>query len=297
MRITKSVYGKCIGLMLSLFAVSNNVLAGSAYRDFEVEVHSPSSAQGLVYVDVNPKRPQKAYSYISGSPGQTAKVKANFGSTTDSHFRCELLAYPKPGYALAGFVGINDYNSGKKTNYIPHYELFLKTIYPLGQVEESDKLESDPIESSSYKFAAKKRAVYYAIFKPAVSVTVNVSKPGELEAAHMQTGISKYELNDIVVNGSINEQDIKYLKYLVEENSLIRIDLSKAHISSIPENAFSGCATLYEIKLPLSGLKTIGKRAFFQCHTLKKVVIPSSVTYIGDEAFGDCYTIEKGFNI
>ena len=61
-------------------------------------------------------------------------------------------------------------------------------------------------------------------------------------------------------------------------------------IRTIERNAFYNCTSLREIDLP-EGLERIEERAF--CNTaLESLVIPSSVTYIGEYAFTNCTALE-----
>ena len=294
--------------MFFLFIASNNALAGDTYyrdcdnyyRDCEVIVNSPSTAQGLVYVDVTNSRPSNAYKYHSSKPGKSAKLKANF-CILDIHdeYECRLLAYPKPSYAVAGFVTKEDYLAGRKNNFIPitpssRYIKKSGDCFTIAKRDESEKSEEDPTNSSSYSFSAKSTVEFYAIFKPATSATVTVSTPGSLQYELSKTGKGE-DINDIVVKGPINDQDIAYLRTLVINNNLIRIDLSGASISEIHTKAFEDCHSLYEIKLPISGLTKINSMAFVLCHTLKKVTIPSSVTEKSSDIYWGCYSIEKGF--
>lgn len=292
------MFGKGIATMFFLFIASNHVWAGDTYyRDCDVKVNSPSTAQGLVYVDVDTDRPSRAYKFHSSAPGQSAQVKANFKALL-SDYECRLLAYPKPGYAVAGFVTKEDYLAGRKNNFIASSSGDVyksgSSSFKIAKGYDSEKSEEDPTSSSSYSFSAKSTVEFYAIFKPATSATVTVSTPGGLKYALSQTGKGE-DISDIVVKGTINDQDLAYLKSLVNNNNLIRIDLSGARISVIPEKAFSSCYSLYEIKLPISGLTTIGSKAFSSCHTLKKVTIPSSVTYKSSDLFDECYSLNKGF--
>ena len=292
------MFGTGIVTMFFLFIASNNALAGDIYyRDCEVKVNSPSTAQGLVYVDVKAYRPSHAYNYHSSKPGQSAKVKANF-QTENNYYNCILYAYPKPGYAVAGFVTKEDYLAGRKNNFITSlYGPVLKSgdyEFNIAKRDESEKSVEDPTSSNSYSFSAKSTVEFYAIFKPATSATVTVSTPGSLQYELSKTGKGE-DINDIVVKGPINGQDIAYLRTLVKKNNLIRIDLSGASISEIHTKAFEDCHSLYEIKLPISGLTKINSMAFVLCHTLKKVTIPSSVTEKSSDIYWGCYSIEKGF--
>ena len=70
--------------------------------------------------------------------------------------------------------------------------------------------------------------------------------------------------------------------------SLSLIDISHA-ITSIPDEAFSGCTNLYNS--PISGqnknLVSIGKKAFSGAK-FSEIIIPSNITSIGEGAFDDC---------
>ncbi|MDD4820952.1 MAG: leucine-rich repeat domain-containing protein [Bacteroidales bacterium] len=61
-------------------------------------------------------------------------------------------------------------------------------------------------------------------------------------------------------------------------------------VTSIGDNAFSGCSLLASITLP-SGVTLIGDRAFYYCNSLTSITIPSGVTLIGDWAFYDCSSL------
>ena len=69
--------------------------------------------------------------------------------------------------------------------------------------------------------------------------------------------------------------------YSVKEGTRIICDL-----------AFSFCSSLSEIVIP-SSVTSIGDGAFSCCHSLSEIVIPSSVTSIGDHAFSDCDSLSE----
>lgn len=285
-------FGKSIVTMLIFFSVSNNTWAGdTAYRDCEVKLNSPSSAQGLVYVNDHFNREKKAYKYISPQPCQNAIVQSNFGSKL-SYFKCILYAFPKPGYTIAGFVTKEDYLAGRKTNYI---DIKAGTWLSIGEpITDNEMPEEDPIDSPSYSYSPKTKAEFYAIFKPSVTKTVTVQSPGGLKYALSQI-TNGDKCDELIINGPIWEDDFEYLKSLVNDKNLIRIDLSNAKFSVLPERAFSGCHSLYEVKLPTNGLKEIGYGAFYECRNLKKVIIPASVTKRAEAIFDECDCIKKGF--
>ena len=77
--------------------------------------------------------------------------------------------------------------------------------------------------------------------------------------------------------------------YLVEngEAKLLTDLIIPDCITSINEDAFSGCFSLRSVTIPDS-VTSIGYRAFYRCSRLTSITIPDSVTSIGEEAFSYC---------
>ena len=108
----------------------------------------------------------------------------------------------------------------------------------------------------------------------------------------LSTEKTKEEFNEAFVD----EWGVKYSKdgrkllaapgelsgaYSVKEGTRIICDL-----------AFSFCSSLSEIVIP-SSVTSIGDGAFSCCHSLSEIVIPSSVTSIGDHAFSGCDSLSE----
>lgn len=267
------------------------------YADCQITLKSPSSAQGLVYVDMSSLEKGTKNPTYQSSPGSTAQLKANLSSS--SGYQAYLLAYPRDGYVLDGFVTEDYYNAGNRssTYFIKDNDKVCKSgsyvkLMPVDTLRDVKTV--NPINSSSYSFSAKAFSNLYAVFRSAKSETVTVSAPGQLQAAIESTATGD-QLDGVVVRGAIDSLDIAYLKKLTRDKNLVRIDLSQARISRIGNSAFSSCSKLYEVKLPTSGLREIGDKAFQWCYSLKKVIIPSSVTKRGVDIFDRCTSIN--FNI
>lgn len=267
------------------------------YGDCHVTVKSPSSAQGLVYVthDLSDSRIVAGKNpALQSAPGVTAQLKANLSST--SGYSVRLIAFPKPGYVLDGFVTEESYQAGKRSSayFIKEYEKTKRSgdIVKLIPIDTLRDVKEDPVSKAGYRFTPKATSTVYAIFRPAKTETVSVSTPGTLKDAILQTATGD-QIDGIVVRGAIDSTDVAYLDNLSRNQNLVRIDLSQARISRLGNSAFSGCSKLYEVKLPTSGLKEIGNRAFAYCYSLKKPVIPASVTKQGEDLFYECTTINR----
>ena len=267
------------------------------YRDFDIKATSPSSAQGIVYVDQkygSTSESAKKREVMHTGPGQTSQLKANISCGGSSSYQCRLYAFPKDGYVLGGFVTKADYQAKRtsSTYYIKSSENKTLTNGGLAVLAKVDTLSDpreDPVGTLSYRYSPKEHLEVVAIFKQPVTKTVTTS--GDLKQA--VTNAQALEAEKLIVKGQVYSADFSFLKSMCNNNNLSRIDLSQASVAEIPENAFSYCKTLVEIKLPARGLGRIGTKAFYDCDCLKKPIIPAGTT-LGEQVFDDCLRIKKG---
>ena len=94
----------------------------------------------------------------------------------------------------------------------------------------------------------------------------------------------------------IDEWGVKYSK---DGRKLLKVPKELSGAYSIKEGtriicnkAFSFCGSLSKIIIP-SSVTSIGDNAFMGCRSLLDIVIPSSVTSIGDDAFFACSSLSK----
>ncbi len=248
------------------------------YRDFHVRLSAEPAYMGFVRIK-DKEAFRDNYLTEEGTVGTQSELKANLRADFVQNYCCRFIAYPIAGYTIAGFVNKADFRQGEDMS-----SYFLKASdgrikrsgdnVDLAKPDESSDPTSDPTEQSRYKFNAKGVQEYVAVFRKAVSHHVTTEKPGTLaEAVAKQSAI---DTDNIIISGPLDSLDVEFLRTMVKEHNLIRIDLSKAQISHIPEHALWS-TNLYEIRLPESGLESIGLGAFSFCWSLLPFNVPEGV--------------------
>lgn len=134
-----------------------------------------------------------------------------------------------------------------------------------------------------------------------VSRTFTGLAPGELNTKLTVGEFST--ITDLTLSGSIDARDFLFIRQKMP--ALAAIDLSNVTVAAytgkeglegnvqatFPANAlvssFSGNTSLTSVVLPQS-ITMIGENAFFNCKNLKSVTMPSALTSIGKQAFMYC---------
>ncbi len=252
-------------------------------RDFETNLSSqPDAACGVVYIHDSEKRVTH-----ETAPGPQACKRINkqaYG--LGGSYTTTLMAYPKAGYVLDGFVKAEQYVPGKDMTpfYLRDTDGRIKkggATYLLGTATEKDKSSGDPMKKAGYKFQAQAKTNLCAVFREAISRTIYNNQPGNLYKKIAAQDAQ--DADNLIIHGPLNERDIMYLRQLCLTENLVRIDLGNATIDELPYAAFRGTG-LYEIRLPQRGLKRIADNAFAGCRSLLSVTLPPQAE-VGDNVF------------
>ena len=114
-----------------------------------------------------------------------------------------------------------------------------------------------------------------------VRVTV---KAGELKTKVEKGQVLPQNIAALLIEGSLNEKDLQYIRENLK--NLKTLDLEKTSLTAIPKSAFQNMASLENVVLP-SSATAIGEQAFKGCEHLTSVNL-SMVEKIGTSAFEGC---------
>ena len=105
----------------------------------------------------------------------------------------------------------------------------------------------------------------------------------------IQINVDKANMVYSSVNGVLFNQDKTELIRYPEGKTYTSYAIPNS-VTSIGDDAFSGCSSLTSITIP-NGVTSIGNYAFSNCSSLTSITIPDSVTSIGDSAFWWCVSL------
>ena len=112
------------------------------------------------------------------------------------------------------------------------------------------------------------------------TLTLHVATPGTLADLIFDAGTRPVLVAKLTLTGTLNDADFTCMRETM--TSLVDVDLSG--ITNTSGVNFNGKARLVRIILP-TNLTSIGDDAFYDCDGLTSITIPNNVTSIGDFAF------------
>lgn len=277
------------------------------YRQCTVRLESSSSERGLVYIASG----EGCNVGSKPEPGSMSRLEGVFAARMNEPYHCSLIAFPIAGYVLDGFVEHKRYvdaGNEKKTdtNLAAYYfhdkdggRLRSGGSYRLSMPDQQHDTTNEPKfrqQSVMDGYSESQVATTFipcAVFREAKSQTVVTQQAGTLEQTVNRR--DAIDVDNLTVVGPLNATDMTFLRTMVTQHNLVRINLDDAKLAEIPAGTFRD-TPLYELQLPHSGLERIGSKAFANCRTLLGFEIPTG-TDIADDAFDGCASINLAINV
>ncbi len=95
------------------------------------------------------------------------------------------------------------------------------------------------------------------------------------------------------INFATDENLLRISKAIAGASAVIDLDLSQSDgLTSIAGSDFYGVGNLRSVILP-NTVSSIGERAFLGCDTLQSIIIPNNVDSIGESAFSGCRNLKE----
>ena len=103
-----------------------------------------------------------------------------------------------------------------------------------------------------------------------------------------------------IINDDIDNLQVEVMRHVDGRNVTGAIDIPSSvyngtdeyKVVSIREQAFRGCSNLTNIILPDS-MTNLGDATFYECINLKSITLPDNITSIGEHVFHDCNNLES----
>ena len=126
-------------------------------------------------------------------------------------------------------------------------------------------------------------------------IVVNIDAEGKADGGHRFVKIddTNFYIDDIKYTISqgdlhVSGYDSEHFKGEAKFITTLKYDGREMHVVEIVQKAFYGCTSITSVVIP-SSVTSIGEWAFYGCTNLTSAPIPSSVTSIGERAFQGCY--------
>lgn len=210
------------------------------------------------------------------------------------------------------YIGINAFQFCDSLNTIysysliaPYLNLYVAGDQVFGGVNKTTCVLYVPKGSKGSYLAAKDWQTFQTIKEMDGVLGIN-SVAGGLSAALVAAGKDKTIITNLTITGSIDARDIKFIRdsmlnvteinlkgvkveaYEGSEGTLVGSYIYKA--DNLPINSFKNCSRLTSVLLPTS-ITSIGDNAFENCDGLALMSIPNSVASIGKAAFTGCKSL------
>lgn len=152
----------------------------------------------------------------------------------------------------------------------------------------------DEVGVKHYVYEAVKDGVTYE--SPVITVAANGSElyPGfdENNKCVVDGIVYKYNHDNYVTVDGMSERE----DYINIPSSVV-IGGNEYIVTSIGDYAFGGCSYLKNVNISSRNMYYLGYKSFYGCKGLESVILPSSVTCIGDDAFTNCDMNKLKFTI
>lgn len=280
----EKIFGLFLVVLMTVCSYPTSWAGGTSYyKNLSFTVKNPETAKGRVYL-----RPHNdsdtTYCTISKDL-KIAKVEGNF-SDNYGKFQVDLFVFPSDGYVLDCLSTPRAYSNGNyRSEYIGNTQGYpiSSSVLTIDADTTTNCTKTRPAQGSYIRPISSQEL--YAIFIPAKKMTVRNSIAGKVSSV-VNAGQFGEAANDLIVTGPLNGTDLKYLNKLSQEKGLIRLDLSGASFTIVPDSAFYNSG-LYELKLPRT-IEKVGNYAFANSMGLKPVALPSGIVK-GENTINGCY--------
>lgn len=122
-----------------------------------------------------------------------------------------------------------------------------------------------------------------ALFQAIILRTTNLSELPSLKIIKSAAMSRCTRLREITIPASVEEIGAAALAFNPLLDAVTIAEGSR--LSILGDNAFNGCSKISALDFSTTRLTEVGAQAFNACPELRNVILPSSVEYIGEEAF------------
>jgi hypothetical protein len=212
------------------------------------------------------------------------------------------------GYDANGYVGyyaLNVYTSANEESKLHMVDDYIfyedgKTVYLMGYTGNSNEITL-PNDYNGKNYSIYKYAFYYC------SSLTSVTIPNSVTSIGYATFYYCSSLTSVTIGSSVTSigydafWDCSGLTSVYYTGDIAEwCNITFGNVYSNPlysaHNLYIDNQLVTDLVIP-SSVTTIGNYAFFGCSSLTRITIPDSVTSIGNYAFSSCYKLVEVFNL